>query len=84
MSAGPTEALERFKVLEDRVGRVLETLQNTRKEKGTAEKELAEARRQIKLLKKDLDGLRKERSLVRSRVKNLIESITILSEKQIV
>ena len=84
MKSGPKEALERFKVLEDRIGRMLEALQNTRTQRGAAEKDLAEARRQIKLLEKDLEGLRKERSLVRGRVKNLIESIAILSEKQIV
>ena len=84
MKSGPKEALERFKVFEDRVGRTLEALQKTRKEKGLAEKHLAEARRQIKLLEKNLDGLRKERRLVHGRVKNLIESIAILSEKQIV
>ncbi len=84
MKSGPTEALERFKALEDRVGRILDALQKTRKEQGATEIELAEARRQIKLLEKDLDGLRKERSVVRSRVKNLIESIAKISEKQVV
>jgi chromosome segregation ATPase len=84
MSAASKEALEKFKTLEERVGRILEALQQTRRKKGAAENELANARRQIELLEKDLDGLRKERGVVRDRVKNLIESIAKLSEKQIV
>ena len=84
MSFASKEALERFKALEERVGRILEALGQTRREKGAAENELADARRQIELLEKDLDGLRKERGVVRDRVKNLIESIAKLSEKQIV
>jgi chromosome segregation ATPase len=84
MSSASTQALERFKALEERVGRILEALGQTRREKGVAENELADARRQIELLEKDLDGLRKERGVVRDRVKNLIESIAKLSEKQIV
>ena len=84
MKSGPTEALERFKVLEEGVGRILDVLQKTRKEHDATENTLAEARRQIKLLEKDLDGLREERSVVRSRVKSLIESIAKLSEKQVV
>ena len=84
MSSASKEALERFKALEERVGRILEALQQTRREKGAAENELADARRQIELLENDLDGLRKERGVVRDRVKNLIESIAKLSEKQIV
>ena len=84
MNSASTEALERFKALEERVGRILEALQQTRREKGAAENELADARRQIELLERDLDGLRKERGVVRDRVKNLIENIAKLSEKQIV
>ena len=84
MKSGPTEALERFKALEDRVGLILDALQKTRLEKGAAERELAESRRQIKMLEEDVDGLRKERGVVRGRVKSLIESIAKLREKQIV
>ncbi len=81
MKSGPAEALERFRALEDGVGRMLEALQHTKMEKGAAEKQLAEARRHIERLEKDLDGLRKERSIVRGRVQSLIESIATFSEK---
>ena len=84
MKSDPTEALERFKALEGRVGQILDALQKTRSEKGAVEKELAEARRRITLFEKDLDGLRQERGVVRGRVKHLIESIAKLREKQIV
>ena len=84
MKSGATDALEKFKALEDHISQVLDLLRKTRGERGSAESALREARSRIKLLEKEISGLQKERTQVRGRVENLIESISDLNEKQIV
>lgn len=84
MKAGAADVLEEFKNLEERIAQVLEVLKETREGKNAAEKELTGARRQIELLQKEIEALRTERGVVRGRVESLIESISELSEKQVV
>ena len=84
MKAGAADVLEEFKNLEERIAQVLEVLQKTREEKNVAETGLTEARQQIALLQKEVEALRAARGVVRGRVESLIESISELSEKQIV
>ena len=84
MKAGAADVLEEFKNLEERIAQVLEVLKETREVKNAAEKELTGARRQIELLQKEIEALRTERGVVRGRVESLIESISELSEKQVV
>lgn len=84
MASGPLDALEKFKTLEERIARTLETLRKTRGEKKQIEYELGEARQQMKVMRKEIDGLRRERTLVRGRVASLIETIAEVSEKHIV
>ena len=84
MKSGATDALEKFKALEDHISQVLDLLRKTRGERESAESALREARSRIKLLEKEISGLQKERTQVRGRVESLIESISDLNEKQIV
>ena len=84
MKAGAADVLEEFKNLEERIAQVLEVLQKTREEKNVAETGLTEAQQQIALLQKDIEALRAARGVVRGRVESLIESISELSEKQVV
>lgn len=84
MVSGPRDALERFRSLEEQIARVLEALQKARQENENTRKELASARRELKTLHKEIEGLRKQRILVRGRVERLMESISELSEKQVV
>ncbi len=84
MKSGATDALEKFKALEDHISQVLDLLRKTRGERESAESALREARSRIKLLEQEISGLQKERTQVRGRVESLIESISDLNEKQIV
>ncbi len=84
MKAGAADVLEEFKNLEERIAQVLEVLQKTREEKNVAETGLTEAQQQIALLQKEVEALRAARGVVRGRVESLIESISELSEKQVV
>jgi chromosome segregation ATPase len=74
-------ALEQFEKLEERIADAIKVLEETQRNKATADKKLAEARRQIQGLQGELEGLRKERKLVRVRVKGLITSIVELSKE---
>jgi len=75
MKSTGTDALSRFKTLEERIERLLNALLTSRKEKTVAERDLAQARGQIRKLQNDIESMSEERTAVRNRVKGLISII---------
>jgi chromosome segregation ATPase len=75
MKSTGTDALSRFKTLEERIERLLNALLTSRKEKTVAERDLAQARGQIRKLQNDIESMSEERTAVRNRVKGLISNI---------
>jgi chromosome segregation ATPase len=82
MNSTATDALSRFKALEERIARMLEALSTARNDKSVAERELAEARGQIRRLQNEMESMRGERQKIRKRVQRLISSIAELDSKK--
>ena len=78
MKSTATEALSRFKALEERIARMLEALSTARTDKAAAERQLSEARGQIRRLQNEMDDMQGERQMIRKRVQRLISSIAEL------
>jgi chromosome segregation ATPase len=78
------DALDEFKSLEERIARAIDVINTTRSEKETLARDLAAARREVRELQDQLDGLREQRKAVRGRVESLIASISELTEKRLV
>lgn len=79
-TTGP-DALNHFKALEDRIGRLIQTVTRTRKEKQALLEKLQEAQILIRELESEIRDLRKERKTVRSRVQDMIRDITQLEQE---
>jgi chromosome segregation ATPase len=75
-----TDALSRFKELEERIRRVLDALAAARKEGSAAQRDLTDARGQIRSLQTEMERMREERLKVRNRVERLISSIEALEQ----
>ncbi len=78
------DALDKFKSLEERIASAIDVINTTRSEKETLVRDLAAARREVRELQDQLDGLREQRKAVRGRVESLIDSIAELTEKRLV
>jgi chromosome segregation ATPase len=78
-----SEALDSFRALEDRIGRMLSVVGQTRKEKQALAGKLHEARLQIQQLESEIRDLRKERKTVRSRVEDMIREISALERENL-
>jgi chromosome segregation ATPase len=78
MKTTGAEALDDFKALEERIGRVLEVLGESRKEKQALAARLHEARAEIRQLESRVRELQKERKSVRTRVEDLVRMIAEL------
>jgi len=75
MKTTGSDALGNFKALEERIGRLLEVLGDTRSEKQALVESLRDARKQIQELESEIRDLRRERKTVRARVEDLIREI---------
>jgi chromosome segregation ATPase len=75
---------DRFSELEARITRTVELVKTTRQEKEKAEKELLNARSQIKTLEREIEQLRRERDLVKNKVESLLENLSELNEETLV
>ena len=82
MKSTATDALSRFKALEERIGRMLEALATARGAKTTLERDLAEARGQIRKLQNEMEGMQGERQKIRKRVQRVISSIAEPNSKK--
>jgi len=82
MKSTATDALSRFKALEERIWRMLEALTTARDAKAALERNLAEARGQIRKLQNEMEGFQNERQKIRKRVQRLISSISELDSKK--
>jgi len=77
-------ATDRFSELEARIMRTIELVKTTRQEKERAEKELLDARSQVRDLEHELKQLRQERDLVKNKVESLLENLSELTEERFV
>ena len=96
MKSNGTDALSRFKALEDRIARVLEALAESRSErkalageltearneKQALEHEVDEARAEIRRLRLEMERMGEDRLKVRNRVQRLISSIGDVTPKK--
>ena len=71
---------DKFAELENRIARTIDLVKSTRKERDSLERELGSARRQIAQLEEELEGLRQERDVIKSRVETLLDNLTELTE----
>jgi len=77
-------ASDKFTELETRIMRTVELVKMTRQEKERVERELLNARSQIKNLEREIEQLRRERDLVKNKVESLLESLAELNEETFV
>ena len=77
-------ATDTFSELEARIIRTVEFVKTTRRDKEKAERELLDARSQIRDLERELKQLRRERDLVKNKVESLLENLSELSEESFV
>ena len=75
---------DRFEELEERIIQTIELVKSTRQAKANAEKELLAARSEIKNLERELEQLRHERDLVKTKVESLLETLSELTEGTVV
>jgi septal ring factor EnvC (AmiA/AmiB activator) len=75
---------DKFEELENRIARTIELVKTTRQEKAQAEKDLASARKQISTLEHELDHLRRDRDVVKTKVESLLEMLSELTEETLV
>ena len=69
--------IDPFTELETKILRAVDLVKTTRVE-------LAAARTQIKTLERELEQLRRERDVVKNKVESLIETLSELTEEQVV
>ena len=77
-------APDKFSELETRIMRTIELVKTTRQDKEKAERELLNARSQIKSLEREIEQLRDERDLVKNKVESLLENLSELNEETFV
>ena len=77
-------ASDKFSELETRIMRTVELVKTTREAKEKVERELLNARSQIKNLEHEIEQLRRERDLVKNKVESLLENLAELNEETFV
>ena len=77
-------ASDKLTELETRIMRTVEFVKATRQEKERAERELLNARSQIRNLEREIEQLRRERDLVKNKVESLLENLSELNEETFV
>lgn len=82
MKSTGTDALSRFKTLEERIARLLDALIAARNEKATLERELAEIRSQTNSLQDEMESMRNERLKISKRIQRVILNIKELDSKK--
>jgi chromosome segregation ATPase len=75
---------DKFSELEARIMRTIELVKTTRQDKERTERELLNARSQIKNLEREIEQLRRERDLVKNKVESLLENLSELNEETFV
>lgn len=75
---------EKLEELETRILRTVELVKTTRAEKEAVEKKLAGANDRIDQLEREVEELRRERDLVRTKVESLLANLTELTEETVV
>jgi chromosome segregation ATPase len=81
MTTTAPDALSQFKALEDRIGRLIRVVTQTRKEKQALLEKLHDAQIHVRELESENRSLRKERKTVRSRVQDMIREIAELERE---
>jgi cell division protein FtsB len=76
--AGDSDALGDFRLLEERIGRLLTVLAQVREEREVLTGRLRETRNQVQELESEIRGLRKDRKIVRTRIQDMIREIAEL------
>ena len=79
-----TSAQDRFTELETRILQTVDLVRTTRQEKQVAEKELAAARFRIGRLEEEIEQLKRERGMVKTKVEALLEHLSELTEESLV
>jgi len=79
-----TLAQDRFGELEARILQTIDLVRTTRQEKQVAEKELAAARFRIGRLEEEIEQLKRERGMVKTKVEALLEHLSELTEESLV
>ena len=69
--------IDPFTELETKIVRTIDLVKTTRQD-------LAAARAQIKTLERELEQLRRERDVVKNKVESLLETLSELTEEQVV
>ena len=77
-------AQDRFGELEARILQTIELVRTTRQEKQIAEKELAAARFRIERLEEEIEQLKREREMVKTKVESLLDHLSELTEESLV
>jgi len=73
-------AADKFAELEDRIIRTIDLVKTTRKQKESAERELAFAQKQVSRLEEEIEQLKQERDLVKNRIETLLENLNEITE----
>ena len=73
-------ATDKFAELESRIARTIDLVKTTRKERDAAERELGFARKQVAQLEEEVEELRQERDVIKSRVESLLDNLIELTE----
>jgi len=77
-------AVDKFSELEARIIRTVELVKSTRMEKAAVEKELTMARKSVERLEREIEDLKNERELVKTRVESLLDNLSEITEESIV
>jgi chromosome segregation ATPase len=77
-------AADKFAELESRIVRTIELVKTSRAGKEKAEKELTAARTEIARLQLELEELKRERDVVKTRIESMLESLSELTEGSLV
>jgi chromosome segregation ATPase len=85
MSVTPSASTaEKFAELESRIVSTVEMVKTLRREKETAEKDLAAAYSRAGRLEQEIEELRSERDSIRSKVESLLDDLSALAEESLV
>ena len=79
-----TTTFDKFDELEGRINRTVDLVKTTRQEKPAAERDLAVARSQIKMLERELEQLKQERDLIKNKVESMLDTLSELTEETVV
>ena len=79
-----TTTFDKFDELEGRINRTVDLVKTTRQEKAAAERDLAAARSQIKMLERELEQLKQERDLIKNKVESMLDTLSELTEETVV